>query len=452
MKNRKTTLLIAVFLVFALMLSACGGSSSTPGKTDNSSNNASQNNESAVKLTFDQNYEGAPAAEVVEVAYGTSPEDLLPADPERAGYQFEGWFTDKEATDEADFSRAAAKDATYYAKWRQTDVTVIFDENYEGGKSSEATVAIGQTVARPSSPEREGFLFGGWFTDAEGTAEFDFDTALSEGLTLFAKWEEDLGDNVAVTYMWNYEGAPDNGVYDKAVMQKNKKPKLAQVSREGYYFAGWCTDKECTTVFDSSQRLNNSVTLYARWYTIYTFEAEHVDVSEIKGMGYSGNADGLGIIESDVYSMNASNEHYVGWLYNEGITLEFNLTSDKAVEDACLVLRLSGEFAASGTITIKCDEFTVEVNGTPLTYGDLVIDNVTDASSDQKRPFSDFMVSTKVALNEGANVIRLIVSNNIHGEGGTMYATAPMVDCIKVYSNSTVEWGEGFPLTSNVRY
>ena len=250
--------------------------------------------------------------------------------------------------------------------------------------------------------------------------------------------------------MWKYDGAPNSGVYDTATMQKGRKPKLAQVAREDYYFKGWYTDEACTESFNANAKLNESVVLYARWYNIYTFEAEYVDVSELHGFGYSGDAHGVQMIEKDHYNMNASNGYYVGWLYDYGLTLEFNVVSDKAIEGACVAMRISAEFSSTGMTTINNDEFTVDVNGTPIRYNSIVLTGVTDGSAENKRAFSTHILSTFVDLKEGNNVIKLIVSNNIKGEGGTMRATAPMVDCLYVYSDTNLAWGEGYPLTDNL--
>ena len=44
-------------------------------------------------------------------------------------------------------------------------------------------------VTRPEDPVREGYVFGGWYTDEACTEAFDFDTAVvTEDLTLYAKW------------------------------------------------------------------------------------------------------------------------------------------------------------------------------------------------------------------------------------------------------------------------
>ena len=64
-------------------------------------------------------------------------------------------------------------------------------------------------------------------------------------------------------------------------------------------------------------------------------------------------------------------------------------------------------------------------------------------------PFEDYLISSKVNLKEGDNVIKLIV-NNSTSMGGTTKAFGPCVDCIKVATaDGELSWGEGYPVSGN---
>lgn len=72
-------------------------------------------------VTFDFNYVNAPESVTIQVEKGkTVPE---PTAPTRSGYNFEGWYTEKETTEENkyDFSKAVTKDFTLYAGWTQNE-------------------------------------------------------------------------------------------------------------------------------------------------------------------------------------------------------------------------------------------------------------------------------------------------------------------------------------------
>lgn len=67
--------------------------------------------------------------------------------------------------------------------------TVKFDTQ-GGSEISSLSVTSGNTIEKPSDPEREGYTFAGWYTDKECTAEFDFETKTTKSITLYAKWTE----------------------------------------------------------------------------------------------------------------------------------------------------------------------------------------------------------------------------------------------------------------------
>ena len=70
---------------------------------------------------------------------------------------------------------------------------LYFDEN-DGGTGGGASytppefVVNGGKPSRPADPHRTGYTFGGWYTDAACTQEFNFDAVLQETTTVYAKW------------------------------------------------------------------------------------------------------------------------------------------------------------------------------------------------------------------------------------------------------------------------
>ena len=71
--------------------------------------------------------------------------------------------------------------------------TVIF--NTQGGTPVESqAVAPNGTVAQPADPTRDGYAFGGWYTDEGCTTVYDFNAPVTGNLTLYAKWTQDSGN------------------------------------------------------------------------------------------------------------------------------------------------------------------------------------------------------------------------------------------------------------------
>lgn len=58
----------------------------------------------------------------------------------------------------------------------------------EGSRVDFQTTAANGSVTKPADPTREGYTFGGWYTDAACTKAYDFATAVTSDLTLYAKW------------------------------------------------------------------------------------------------------------------------------------------------------------------------------------------------------------------------------------------------------------------------
>lgn len=58
----------------------------------------------------------------------------------------------------------------------------------EGSKVDFQTTAANGSVTKPADPTREGYTFAGWYTDAACTKAYDFATAVTSDMTLYAKW------------------------------------------------------------------------------------------------------------------------------------------------------------------------------------------------------------------------------------------------------------------------
>lgn len=406
------------------------------------------NESNAYTVTFSLNYEGAQEPyKKVEVSEDEDGFTLVeePQAPTRDNYTFGGWFKESECTTPVNFENNIENDVTYYAKWTMSAAIVTFDSNYEGGDSTAVTVKIGEQVSQPVSPARDGYIFDAWYTESECINAFDFSTEIKNSLTLYAGWDEISGEGtVTITYKYNYDGAPNDGVYDARKVAYNKKTTAPNITRSGYMFDGWYTEAACETAFDFNSRVTQDHTLYAKWLKTYTFEAEMTDLSAFNGYGYSGAITGWNAVYADRYNANASNGYYVTGLYDKGLSLTFCVYAEEETDDAYLALNLSGEFQ---NFSLTDEEFLITVNGKKVSFGSFTfnIDNVSDGN---KLPFKEYLSTNRIHLDKGENTVVLTTNNNTKGMGGTVYALAPMVDCIRVYSSQTIGWdtAKGFPL------
>ena len=171
--------------------------------------------------------------------------------------------------------------------------------------------------------------------------------------------------------------------------------------------------------------------------TEYLFEAEwSPDIEFLAGFDYSGTISGLDMIQKDYFEKGASNDYYVTGLYGEGLSLSYTIESDKAVDDAKLVLRLSAEYM---DITLTSSTYTVAVNGTPVDYRNIKLTDVPVSDRANLLDFADFVLTETLSLKEGENVITLTTTNS-NPMMGTMYATAPLVDCFKITTSAKLTW------------
>lgn len=402
-------------------------------------------NDGKLKVTFARN-DGTAETTVVDVEAGDTVDELTPT--ARENYEFTGWYTTSECTSDKkfDFEYAIESDMTLYAGWKVTAYTVSFNTN--GGTAvASQNVAVGGNVRQPANPQKSNYLFQGWYTDAVCTKIFSFSTAINSELTLYAKWGEDTGDNVTITYSYNYDGAPSSGTYYEDTITNNSYPTTPGApARENYYFAGWFTTADLTTQYTFTSRVTQNMTLYAKWLKKNIFEAEYVDLTGKRGVGYSSNVGGTDLIIKDRDGVaKASNQNFISYLYYEGANIEFVINSSAEVSDAVIYLRLSVEF---DDLDITDEEFLVQVNGNALSYGGLYLTGAI-MSEEEKREFEDVLISTTVDLVEGENRIKLIVNNNRrYDEIGTRAAMAPIIDCMYIYTTATLTWS---PHTSNVK-
>ena len=74
--------------------------------------------------------------------------------------------------------------------------TVTFNANGHGTAPPSQTVTSGGTATAPTAPTASGYTFGGWYTEAGCTNEYNFSTAVTGNITLYAKWTKNATSEV----------------------------------------------------------------------------------------------------------------------------------------------------------------------------------------------------------------------------------------------------------------
>ena len=222
-------------------------------------------------VSFDSG--GGSSVESQEVAPGGKV--TRPGDPTREGYFFDGWYTSEYYYTEWDFKNDTVnRNMTLFAKWSRDGYTVAFD-TAGGTEIPSVKVKPGAKLGKPTDPTKEGYVFGGWYTNLSYYREWDFDwDTVTEDMTLYARWDE--------KYTVTFDSAGGSGVPSQQVAPGGKVIKPADPARTGKAFAGWYTSEYYYTEWDfDNDTVNRDMTLFAQWSDVCTVTFDSAGGSEV---------------------------------------------------------------------------------------------------------------------------------------------------------------------------
>lgn len=187
----------------------------------------------------------------------------------RDGYEFLGWSTSETGgvyyQNEDDYVMGTAASYTLYAVWGR----VIYDVEYRLGGGVNGDNPDSYHVESPDillkDPTREGYDFGGWYTDSTMTTEqVEAIVKGSHGnITLYAKWTAKVN---TLTLDAN-GGVGEDVVISLRTGHITTLPQLT-FTRVGYNFAGWSHTFDGSSVYGDRSSFTmgtDDVTLYAIW-------------------------------------------------------------------------------------------------------------------------------------------------------------------------------------------
>lgn len=213
-------------------------------------------------------------------------------DPERTGYDFDGWFTEKEGGTEVTSTYVFTADATVYAHWRKLPVITFDPDN--GENPQVLTVdkdgnLVGYDTLDP--PKRAGYKFDEWYTARNGGGnKFDSAAKFTQDATFYANW-------IATEYTIHWKTKSDSDIdttpINPATIADSETvggyiPSLPQITRKGYRFGGWWTgdpnDSDETKhgiQITTDTPIDKDTTLTAKWIDLTTTEPENPVVTFI---------------------------------------------------------------------------------------------------------------------------------------------------------------------------
>ena len=219
--------------------------------------------------------------------------------PTRKGYTFAGWYTQSNGTGtkyNPGSNYAADQNGgtvNLYAKWTPWTYNIKYDQNVKSTSSSKTVTDMPAAQTKTQeidvtlssmTPKRNGYIFAGWSTSANGSVEYKPGSRFTKDLdsngasiTLYAVWtpwkhtihyNSNIPTNAptGTTTVSNMPG-DQTKTFDEKLMISSNKP-----TRKGYNFAGWSTSANGDVVYQPGAEYKNdqnggTVTLYAKWTT-----------------------------------------------------------------------------------------------------------------------------------------------------------------------------------------
>ena len=141
-----------------------------------------------------------------------------------------------------------------------TEVYTVTFDSYGGTPVPPAQeVEYGLTATKPADPTLKGYTFAFWYLgeDEQNATAYDFDTPVTENITLTAKWNI---NKYTVTFD-SYGGTPVPPAQEVEYGLTATEP--AAPEKTGYTFDGWYLGDE---KYDFSAAVEQNITLTAKWH------------------------------------------------------------------------------------------------------------------------------------------------------------------------------------------
>ena len=293
-------------------------------------------------VTFETN--GGSEVNPLKYFLGDYLEDL--PEPVKTGFNFEGWYLDSNLTQKYNYEELTGN-TILYAKWEDSKYTVSFETN-RGSSVAAQEILYNNTVTKPNDPTRSGYIFEGWYSDAALTSEYNFNTLVTENITLYAKW-------TAVEYTISFVTNNGENLDSITYTADDASLNIQELSKTGYTFEKWCIDKELTTGFEFKQyETSGDLTLYAKWvpvvYTIKYYDGTQLNLGPSSytiedsialptatksGYEFAGWHENSDLSGDAIFSINegttGNKEYYASW--NESVYSITYMDGDTKIEN-----------------------------------------------------------------------------------------------------------------------
>ncbi len=232
-------------------------------------------------IAFESN--GGSAVETLTGATGEAVSAALPT-PVREGYTFAGWYNNKAFEGDALTALPEtfpAGNTTYYAKWTADKAMITFNRNASDVTGSQAGIedvtdgTIDVAFPAGTGYAREGYVFAGWNTKADGTGDTvtAFPATFPAGTTTYyAQWKLDVRglDAASFSFQGTYNGR-ERGIAMPSALKMKDGETLTLYAADNSPIA-------------NPQRFAKDVADTARNLTVVIRDAKGEELSRINGV------------------------------------------------------------------------------------------------------------------------------------------------------------------------
>jgi uncharacterized repeat protein (TIGR02543 family) len=215
-------------------------------------------------------------------------------DPTREQDIFTGWFKDELCTVVWDFTKDTANGVDVvtlvYAGWlNPNDEVGVVKFNTRGGSPVDSQIVLKNTpILTVAHPTKEGYNFGGWYTDTTSYTPAnlwnDTTSVVTQDTTLYARW------TVKQFYKVYFVLVRDTFyVYEVEANSTVSKPVDPVIA--GFTFAGWYTTSDYGKPWNfATDKITKNTNIYARvfdatetFYTVFfaTYDGTPVDMQKV---------------------------------------------------------------------------------------------------------------------------------------------------------------------------
>ena len=236
------------------------------------------------KSTYTLTYFVEGEEKSMEVKRNTKLEDITL--PINEGYSFVGWYTDSKCNEAAPTDFVMNKNTIFYTKWEVQKFDVLF--KYGDQTLTSQRLETGEYITKPTQKFDVNLVFHGWYSDANLTTPFDFNTPVTKDTTIYAKYNDVANVNF-------YNGRTDELLDNKTINYNSEVSSIIfNPTKDGYRFDGWFTDKYFRNSLNNTTKVTENMSLYAK------FTKQNSNLNE----AYIYQSSAGGVVEGKIIDFN----------------------------------------------------------------------------------------------------------------------------------------------------